>query len=145
MEERAFDPLRLDAQICFPLYAASREVIKRYTPFLDAIGLTYTQYVTMLVLWEHKQIGAGELGRLLHLDSGTLTPVLKALEGKGYVKRTRSHRDERVLLVELTECGESLRIEAEQIPLRVGACIPLPQEDAMQLHRILHELLDRMT
>lgn len=139
--ERAFDPLRLEAQLCFPLYAASREVIKRYRPFLDAIGLTYTQYVTMMVLWDKRRITAGELGRRLYLDSGTLTPVLKALEAKGYLKRTRSERDERVLIVELTEAGAAQKARASDIPEKVGACIPLRKDDAEALYRILYDLL----
>ncbi len=144
MEEPTFDPLRLEAQMCFPLYAASREVIKQYHPYLDPLGLTYTQYVTMMVVWETRCISARELGKRLYLDSGTLTPLLKALEQKGYLVRTRSKEDERVLLVELTEAGAQLKAACAEIPAKVGACIPLPHEDAVQLYRILYELLDRL-
>ena len=141
MEQMEFDPLRLEAQICFPLYAASREVIKQYHPYLEKVGLTYTQYVTMMVVWAEQQVSANELGKRLYLDSGTLTPVLKALEGKGYIRRARSKQDERVLLVELTDEGRALKDAARDIPSAVGACIPLPPEDAAELYRILYTLL----
>ncbi|MBR3272207.1 MAG: MarR family transcriptional regulator [Clostridia bacterium] len=142
--EQPFDPLRLEAQLCFPLYAASREVIKQYYPFLEQLDLTYTQYVTMMVVWEEKRLTAGALGKRLFLDSGTLTPVLKALEKKGYLTRTRSKEDERVLLVELTEAGEALKAKAAEVPHKVGACIPLDPDDAKELYRLLYTLLDRL-
>lgn len=142
--EQPFDPLRLEAQLCFPLYAASREVIKQYYPFLEQLDLTYTQYVTMMVVWEEKRLTAGALGKRLFLDSGTLTPVLKALEKKGYLTRTRSKEDERVLLVELTEAGEALKAKAAGVPFKVGACIPLDPDDAKELYRLLYTLLDRL-
>ena len=142
--EQPFDPLRLEAQLCFPLYAASREVIKQYYPFLEQLDLTYTQYVTMMVVWEEKRLTAGALGKRLFLDSGTLTPVLKALEKKGYLTRTRSKEDERVLLVELTEAGEALKAKAAEVPVKVGACIPLDPDDAKELYRLLYTLLDRL-
>ncbi len=142
--EQPFDPLRLEAQLCFPLYAASREVIKQYYPFLEKLDLTYTQYVTMMVVWEEKRLTAGALGKRLFLDSGTLTPVLKALEKKGYLTRTRSKEDERVLLVELTEAGEALKAEAASVPLSVGSCIPLEPKEAQELYRLLYKLLDRL-
>ena len=142
--EQPFDPLRLEAQLCFPLYAASREVIKQYYPFLEQLDLTYTQYVTMMVVWEEKRLTAGSLGKRLFLDSGTLTPVLKALEKKGYLTRTRSKEDERVLLVELTEAGEALKAEAASVPFKVGSCIPLEPNEAQELYRLLYKLLDRL-
>ncbi|MBQ5987410.1 MAG: MarR family transcriptional regulator [Clostridia bacterium] len=142
--EQPFDPLRLEAQLCFPLYAASREVIKQYYPFLEQLDLTYTQYVTMMVVWEEKRLTAGALGKRLFLDSGTLTPVLKALEKKGYLTRTRSKEDERVLLVELTEAGEALKAKAAEVPFKVGSCIPLDPDDAKELYRLLYTLLDRL-
>ena len=142
--EQPFDPLRLEAQLCFPLYAASREVIKQYYPVLEQLDLTYTQYVTMMVVWEEKRLTAGALGKRLFLDSGTLTPVLKALEKKGYLTRTRSKEDERVLLVELTEAGEALKAKAAEVPHKVGACIPLDPDDAKELYRLLYTLLDRL-
>lgn len=139
-----FDPLRLEAQMCFPLYAASREVIKRYHPYLEEVGLTYTQYVTMMVVWEKQCISANDLGKKLYLDSGTLTPVLKALEQKGYISRNRSTEDERVLIVSLTEEGKHLKTQCGKIPEMVGACIPISQEDAAELYRLLYELLNHL-
>ena len=136
-----YEQLKLENQICFPLYAASREVIKQYHPFLDQIGLTYTQYIAMMVLWEEKTISVKELGRKLFLDSGTLTPLLKTLEKKGFLTRQRSREDERILLVSLTGKGEAFKKEAAEIPFKVGQCIKLSKEDAANLYRILYTIL----
>ncbi len=103
MPDEAYEDLKLERQLCFPLYACSREVIKKYRPFLDAVGLTYTQYVAMMVFWEMQSVSVKELGERLYLDSGTLTPVLKHLEQKGYITRRRSAEDERVLIASLTD------------------------------------------
>ncbi len=127
--------------MCFPLYAAAREVVKLYRPHLDKINLTYTQYIAMLVLWERESCSVKELGQKLYLDSGTLTPVLKSLEQKGYIRRYRSPEDERVLLVELTGSGKALRQDALDIPLEVGSCLNLSAEEAAQLHGLLYKLL----
>ena len=135
------DPLRLDNQLCFPLYAASREIIKLYHEPLSRLGLTYTQYITMMVLWEEKTISVKDLGKRLFLDSGTLTPLLKALEKEGYITRTRSKEDERVLVVELTDEGKKLKEKAASIPSEVGKCVKLSAEDAKELYRILYLLL----
>lgn len=108
--------LKLENQVCFPLYALSREIIKLYTPLLDQFGLTYTQYVTMLVIWEHEQIQFKELGHRLHLDSGTLTPVLKKLEAKGLITKYRNKEDDRIVTVQLTEKGRLLKEEVLQVP-----------------------------
>ena len=137
-----FDPLKLDNQICFPLYAASREVIKRYHPLLADLDLTYTQYVCMMVLWEHRSISSRELGEKLFLDSGTLTPVLKSMEAKGLITRARSDKDERVLTVTLTEAGMALRKKAEDIPAKLAGCIKMDPADAIQLHSLLYKLLN---
>ena len=131
------DPLLLDHQLCFPLYACAREIIKLYRPFLDKIGLTYTQYITMMVLWEEQSISSRELGKRLFLDSGTLTPVLKKLENSGYVNRSRDERDERNLIVTITESGRALRASAEQIPERMASCIPMNHQDAGQQQQTL--------
>lgn len=139
-----YDALKLDNQLCFPLYAASREVIKRYHPYLAELGITYTQYIAMMVLWEEEKISVKELGNRLFLDSGTLTPVLKSLEEKGYVKRRRSTEDERVLIVEATEAGNALRERAVDIPEKIAGCIRLDTEDAMQLYRLLYKVLAAM-
>ena len=132
----------LDRQLCFPLYACAREVVKRYTPYLEEIGLTYTQYITMLVLWETPCMTSKQIGKRLRLDSGTLTPVLKKLEQRGLILRRRDEADERNLLVELTEDGKNLREHAVEIPQRLGACLNLTPEDAVQLYTLLHRMLD---
>lgn len=139
-----YEALKLDNQLCFPLYAVSREIVKKYTPFLDKIGLTYTQYIAMMVLWEKQEITVKELGIKLFLDSGTVTPVLKALEKKGLVTRRRSDADERVVYAAVTEEGMALREQAVRIPEQIGACMPLEQEDAIALYSILHKMMDRL-
>ena len=120
-----FDCLKLENQLCFPLYACSKEVVRRYKPYLDEIDLTYTQYIAMMVMWEHKELSVKALGEYLYLDSGTLTPVLKTLEKKGLVCRARSKEDERVLNVTLTDEGEELKKKAVAIPSLMGSCICL--------------------
>ena len=141
MEAEKYEALKLDNQLCFPLYACAREIVKRYKPFLDDIDLTYTQYITMMVLWEHKQVTSKALGEKLYLDSGTLTPVLKKLEEKGLLTRCRDAQDERNLVVTLTEQGEQLRERAAEIPPKMAGCIKLAPEDAMELYRLLYKLL----
>ena len=140
-----YDTLKLENQLCFPLYAASREVIKRYHPYLTKLGLTYTQYIAMMVLWSDRKISVKELGQKLFLDSGTLTPVLKSLEEKGHVKRRRSSEDERVLIVEITEAGEALKEQAVHIPEKIAGCVRLDTEEAIQLHRLLYKVLAVMS
>lgn len=139
-----YDVLKLENQLCFPLYAAAREVIKQYHPFLEQLDLTYTQYLAMLVLFEARSISVKELGQKLFLDSGTLTPLLKTLETKGLLRRYRSSEDERVLIAEITEAGLALREQAREVPPRVAACIKLPPERAQQLYLLLYQLLDGM-
>lgn len=136
-----YEGLKLKNQLCFPLYVCAKEVVKKYKPFLDEIDLTYTQYITMMVMWEHKEMNVKELGNFLFLDSGTLTPVLKKLEQKGYLTRERSKADERVLNVTITEEGEQLKEKAVEIPAQIGQCVPLEPEEAMQLYGILQKLL----
>ena len=136
-----YDTLKLENQLCFPLYAASREIIKRYHPYLTKLGLTYTQYIAMMVLWTDRKISVKEMGQKLFLDSGTLTPVLKSLEEKGHVRRRRSSEDERVLIVEITEAGEALKEQAVSIPEKIAACVRLDTEEAIQLHRLLYKVL----
>ncbi len=139
-----YSQLRLENQLCFPLYAASREVIKRYRPHLDALNLTYTQYVAMMVFWAEKRMSVKELGNRLFLDSGTLTPVLKSLEEKGYIRRRRSAEDERVLIAELTDAGAALKEQAASVPGKVAGCLSLDEEEAAELRRLLYKLLDRL-
>ena len=141
MEEK-YEVLKLSKQLCFPLYACSREMIKLYKPWLDELGLTYTQYITMMVLWEHKAMTVKALGQELYLDSGTLTPLLKKLEEKGLVTRRRSDLDERNLIVTITESGEAMKDRALHIPAEMTKCILLPKEDIRELYRMLHQLLE---
>ena len=141
-DNRAYDALLLDRQLCFPLYACARAVVKRYTPYLEEIGLTYTQYITMLVLWETPCMTSKQIGKRLRLDSGTLTPVLKKLEQRGLILRRRDEADGRKLLGELTEDGKNLRARAVEIPQQLGACLNLTPEDAVQLYTLLHRMLD---
>ena len=122
-----YDALKLENQLCFPLYACSKEIVRKYKPFLDELDLTYTQYIAMMVL--------------LYLDSGTLTPVLKKLEQKGYLVRARDSEDERVLNVTITELGEKLKEDAVLVPKKMGCCVCLEKEDADELYRLLHKVL----
>ena len=142
MEDQKYEALKLDNQLCFPLYACARDIVKRYKPFLDDIGLTYTQYITMMVLWEQGQVTSKALGDRLYLDSGTLTPVLKKLEEKGLLTRCRDTQDERNLVVTLTEQGAALRERAAEIPMKMAGCISLTPEDARELYRLLYKLLE---
>ena len=137
------DPLRLENQLCFPLYACARETIKLYKPYLDELDLTYTQYIAMMVLWEKKAVTVKEMGAMLHLDSGTLTPLLKKMEAKGLLIRRRSTGDERSLIVSLTEEGEALRERAVDIPAKMSQCVNLEPEEARELYRLLYKLLQQ--
>lgn len=139
-----YDVLRLDHQLCFPLYACAKEVVRRYKPFLDEIDLTYTQYIAMMVLWEKKQVSVKELGESLFLDSGTLTPLLKKMESKGLLTRERSKEDERVLLVTITEAGEALKEKAVNVPKQLMSCITMDPEDAAKLYELLYKALGGM-
>ena len=137
------DPLRLENQLCFPLYACARETIKLYKPYLDELDLTYTQYIAMMVLWEKKAVTVKEMGAMLHLDSGTLTPLLKKMEAKGLLIRRRSTDDERSLILSLTEEGEALRERAVDIPAKMSQCVNLEPEEARELYRLLYKLLQQ--
>lgn len=139
--DQKFDALRLENQLCFPLYACSREVIKRYRPYLDALGLTYTQYIVLMVIWEEGTVSVRDLGKRLFLDSGTLTPVLKTLEKMGLITRARSQEDERVLLVTITKAGQALREEALTIPKQMAGCVKLTREERETLYRLLYKVL----
>lgn len=141
MDNHKYDALKIENQLCFPLYACSREIIKQYTPFLDELHLTYTQYITMLVLWEKRSLTTKELGNILYLDSGTLTPLLKKMEAGGLLTRMRSREDERNLVITITEAGEALKERAVDIPQKVMACTKLDRKDAETLYRILYKIL----
>ena len=138
------EQLKLSNQLCFPLYACAKEIVRAYTPLLEPLGLTYTQYIAMMVMWEHKSITVKEMGQLLYLDSGTLTPMLKKMEKAGWLKRRRSNEDERLVILSITEAGERLQEQAAEVPLKMQSCVKLSSEDAMQLYRLLHELMNTL-
>ncbi len=135
------NPLKLENQLCFPLYAASKEVVKKYKPLLDDIGLTYTQYVTMMVLWEEKSSNVTALGERLFLDSGTLTPLLKRLETSGLVTRKRESADERNVIISITDKGLKLKEKAACIPMKLATCIDITPEEAKTLYKLLYKIL----
>lgn len=143
-DDKKYDALKIDNQLCFPLYACSKEIVRKYKPLLDELDLTYTQYIAMMVLWERKEMNVKSLGEYLYLDSGTLTPVLKKLESKGYVTRKRSTEDERNLSVVITDKGEKLKEKAIIIPERMGKCINIEAEEAMTLYRLLYKVLNNL-
>ena len=140
-----FDPLKLENQICFPLYVCAKEIVKAYKPYLDELDLTYTQYITMMVMWEHKEMRVKDVGKCLFLDSSTLTPLLKRLESKGYITRRRSLDDERDLIVTITEKGEALKRKAAVVPERMSACVALDPQKAMMLYTMLYEIIGKLT
>ena len=142
-QEQGYDvdeALKLSNQLCFPLYACSKELVRRYKPFLDELDLTYTQYLVMLVLWEQGSASVKELGAQLMLDSGTLTPLLKKLEERGLVSRVRSSTDERQLIVSLTKEGTALKDCASVVPLQIGSCIGLEPDEVIELLRLLRKV-----
>lgn len=145
-ESREYPQLQLDGQLCFPLYAAARKVVNEYNPLLKPYGLTYTQYIVFLALWEQENGKAkvGDLGRRLYLDCGTLTPLLKKMEESGWLNRCRCKMDERVVYVSLTDAGWELREELKEIPEKVSRCMTMEQDEAEALYRLLHRLLDTM-
>ena len=142
MEYDFHEAMKLQNQLCFPLYAAARSVTSLYTPYLKPLGLTYTQYLVLLVLWERDGLTVGELCEKLMLDNGTLSPLLKKMEQAGQVTRQRSRQDERVVILTLTEAGRALQKQARDIPRQVGSCIRLSDEKARTLYGLLYELLD---
>ena len=138
-----FDPLLLENQLCFPLYASARKIVAAYTPYLKKIGLTYAQYVTMMVLWEENRVSVKDLGRRLHLDSGTLTPLLKKLEEKGYLQRERSTKDERVVIASITGNGVRLRTQAAAVPAAISRLLgDFSATESDQLYHLLYHLMD---
>ncbi|CEQ20955.1 MarR family transcriptional regulator [[Clostridium] sordellii] len=136
-----YEKIKLDNQLCFSLYAASREVIKTYKPYLDKYGLTYTQYIAMLVVWEHEKITVKEMGKKLHLDSGTLTPVLKKLYSMKLIDKYRDKNDDRVVIVEVTEKGRNMKDEIIEVPEKMYCKFSKNIEDAIELKRLLDNLL----
>lgn len=136
------DYLKLQNQLCFPLYACSKEIVRLYKPYLNKVDLTYTQYITMMVLWEEREMNVKELGNRLFLDSGTLTPLLKKLESKGYVERNRLSSDERNLIIKITAKGDKLKEQCKDIPSCVSKCVNLNKQEAEFLYSILYKVLD---
>ena len=138
-----YEQLLLKNQLCFPMYACGRKIVAAYTPYLKPLGLTYTQYVVFMVLWEKESVNVGQLGAILHLDAGTLTPLLKHLEKEGYITRARSKEDERVTVVSITEKGNALKEECRDIPLKIAASgSSLSEKDAKELYRLLYKYLE---
>jgi len=143
MDNKEKEMMKLENQLCFPLYAAARSVTGLYTPWLKQLGLTYTQYITFLVLWEKDGITVGEICDRLMLDNGTVSPLLKKMEGAGYITRSRSTEDDRVVVITLTEQGRAMQDKAKDIPEKVGGCIDLSPEKAIKLYELLYELLGK--
>ena len=143
--ETAYEQLRLKNQVCFPLYACAKEVIRQYRKPLEDLNLTYTQYIVMMVLWEKREINCRELCRRLYLDTGTLSPLLKKLECKGYITRNRSENDERNLVVSITEEGMALRDRAVDVPKNMACCVDLTKEEAATLYSLLYKVLSGLT
>ncbi len=137
-----YDNLKLENQICFPLYACAKEVTRRYKPLLDKLDLTYTQYIVMMVMWENKKMNVKELGEVLYLDSGTLTPLLLKLEKKGYISRTKNKDDARNLVLEVTKKGLNLRDKATDVPQEMSKCVKLSKDEAITLYNTLYKILE---
>jgi len=138
-----YEQLLLKNQLCFPLYACGRKIVGSYTPYLKPLGLTYTQYIVMMVLWEKESVNVGQLGEELHLDAGTLTPLLKRLESAGYITRQRSKEDERVTIVALTKEGDALKEKCKDIPGKMASQgTPLQEKEIKELYRLLYKFLD---
>lgn len=142
MNMKGYEQLMLQNQLCFPLYACARQIVNRYTPYLKPLGLTYTQYIVMMVLWEKDGITVGEIGKKLFLDNGTLTPLLKKLETQGFLKRRRSKEDGRVITVKLTKEGKELRELAQGVPAQICRCVCLSQDELESIYGILYKMLD---
>ncbi|MBE6242785.1 MAG: MarR family transcriptional regulator [Bacteroidales bacterium] len=135
------ESLKLENQLCFPLYACAKEIVRRYTPLLEPLGLTYTQYIAMMVMWKHKSISVRDMGKLLFLDSGTLTPMLKKMEKAGWIQRKRSERDERMVILTITARGEELHDKAAEIPSKMARCVTLENDEAFQLYSLLNKMM----
>lgn len=145
MSLEGYEQLKLKNQLCFPLYAAAKEVVRKYKPYLDELDLTYTQYITMMVLWEHESMNVKELGSMLYLDSGTLTPLLKKLEAKGYITRTRCKEDERNLIIKITDFGDSLKEKAASIPKEMtDNWVNISSEEVATMYKALYTLLSQV-
>lgn len=139
-----YESIRLKNQLCFPLYACSKEIIRQYRKPLEKLGLTYTQYVVMMVLWEDGGMTEGDLGKKVYLDSGTLAPLLKRMEKQGIINRVRPDDNERKLLISLTEKGEAMKEQALDVPKAMNGCIDLPENERKELKRLLDKAVSGM-
>lgn len=137
-----YDHLKIENQLCFPLYASARKIVNLYTPHLKELGVTYTQYIALMILWDKKEVTVGDLCEKLYLDTGTITPLLKKLQEQGLVEKTRKTEDERVVVIKITDAGMALREKAKGIPACVGGCVPFTQEEAALLYKLLYKILD---
>lgn len=144
MNAKKYDSLNLKNQLCFPIYLCSKELTRKYTPLLNELDLTYTQYVVMMYFWEQKKSNVKTLGDALLLDSSTLTPLLKKLELKGYIKRERSGSDERNLIITLTSKGEMLKDKALNIPFKMKNCLNLNEDEALTLYKLIYKVLENI-
>lgn len=142
MEDNKYDAIKISSQLCFPLYVCAKDIVRRYTPYLNKINLTYTQYVVMMAMWEHRKLNITDLGNYVHLDSGTLTPLLKKLENKGYILREKSRIDERSKIISITKKGLSLRDEAVNIHKKMGRSINISKEEFDLLYSLLYKVID---
>ena len=137
-----YEQLKIENQLCFPLYASARKIVNLYTPHLKKLGVTYTQYIALMILWDKKEVTVGDLCEKLYLDTGTITPLLKKLQEQGLVEKTRNTEDERGVVIKITDAGMELREKAKEIPGCVGGCVPFTQEEAVLLYKLLYKILD---
>ena len=137
-----YEQLKIENQLCFPLYASARKIVNLYTPHLKKLGVTYTQYIALMILWDKKEVTVGDLCEKLYLDTGTITPLLKKLQEQGLVEKARKTEDERVVVIKITDAGMALREQAKDIPACVGGCVPFTQEEAVLLYKLLYKILD---
>lgn len=142
MKQYGDEILKLSNQVCFPLYACGKEIVRKYQPYLEKLDLTYTQYIVLLVLWEKDKISVKEIGEKLYLDSGTLTPLLNKLEKKRYIKKQKQPHDERELIISLTKSGLSLKEEAKKIPPQIASKVKLSEQEAISLYSLLYKVLE---
>lgn len=142
MKQYGDEILKLSNQVCFPLYACGKEIVRKYQPYLEKLDLTYTQYIVLLVLWEKDKISVKEIGEKLYLDSGTLTPLLNKLEKKGYIKKQKQPHDERELIISLTKSGLSLKEEAKKIPPQIANKVKLSEQETISLYSLLYKVLE---
>ena len=143
MEDK-YEVLKLKNQLCFPIYLCAKEITRKYTPYLNELDLTYTQYIVMMYFWERKESNVKEISNILLIDSGTLTPLLKKLEKKGYIERKRSEVDERNLVVKLTKQGEKLKDKAISIPAKMRECVNLSEDEAKTLYSLIYKVLENI-